>query len=70
MRPETNFESIFRDFFKFFEGPRPPKIEPRSSKSGKKRLKIDVEKKHVFESDFASNFSVFTSENGAKIDVF
>ena len=70
MRPETNFESIFRDFFKFFEGPRPPKIEPRSSKSGKKRLKIDVEKKHVFESDFASNFKVFTFENGAKINVF
>ena len=71
MRPETHFESIFRNFFKFFEGPRPPKIEPRSSKSGKKHLKIDVERKTYFWERILNRIlNVFASENGAKINVF
>ena len=56
MRPETKFESIFRDFFKFFEGPRPPKIEPRSSKSGKKTLKNRCWKKTCFWERFCIEF--------------
>ena len=51
--------SIFSIFSQFLEGPGPPKMEPKSLKSAKKRINIDVQKKHVFQYRFFSIFHGF-----------
>ena len=62
--------AIFSIFSNFLEGPRPPKIDPKSKKSAKKRLKFDVKKIMFFNTVFSRFFVFLTSENGAKIDTF
>ena len=71
MRSKSDFFSIFSNFL---EGPGPPKIDPKSLKSSKKRLKLDVPKKHTFEHRFLSIFyefqEVLASQNRVEIDAF
>ena len=59
MRSKSEKSSIFSIFSNFLEGPGPPKMEPKSLKSAKKRIKIDVQKKHVFQHRFFSIFRGF-----------
>ena len=47
-KTERENKSIFFYFFKFLEGPGPPKIEPKSRKIEKKIEKIEIKKPHVF----------------------
>ena len=59
MRSKNVFFSIFSIFCHFLEGSRPPKIDPKLLKSAKKRIKIDVRKKYVFQHRFFSIFRCF-----------
>ena len=52
-------ESIFYDFLWFLEGPGPPKIVLKTQQSWKKQLKIDVQKKNVFQHNLFSLFHRF-----------
>ena len=62
--------TIFCDFFQFFEAPDPPKIEQILEKSGKNCWNFDVEKKDFSNSIFHQIFVVSASENEAKIQYF
>ena len=49
MRSKIDKKSFLLIFCQFLEGPGPPKIAPKWLKSAKKRINIDVQKKHVFQ---------------------
>ena len=70
MDSKRGLNTIFCDFFQFFEAPDPPQIEQNLQKSEKKCWKFDVEKNNVFAYHFHQIFVVLASENEANIQYF